>query len=339
MRIIYLSKNMINYDSALYQRDVINEFAKDKSVIFYGPGFKGFEPKEAIEKTIKRFGGADYLIVGHSWLYDLPGAQVDIYPDLHIEDCSIKKAIILNKEYVNLDAKLNWISNKGFSFGFSHNHDVAHYKQVTGVPFKFWPFGFNESIFNAKTQEYKDIDFAFSGILKNINTDYFQSDTRILVMNKFFHCAGSIPLIKKKNYKNLNIFWNTLPPTRLQQKIAIILNKYRFLNDLEYAALQKRSRAYLNTLSPSGLVGTRFFENMACKTLVLCEQSKNINNIFPSDCFIDFKSDFKDFDQKFDFSVSDSDERNKIVEKAYEVVISKHTWKSRVNDLINTIKN
>ena len=59
MRIIYVSKNMNFYDGAMYQRDLMSELAKKNDVIFYGPGFENFNPKESIETTIKKIGGAD----------------------------------------------------------------------------------------------------------------------------------------------------------------------------------------------------------------------------------------------------------------------------------------
>ncbi|MBT6152310.1 MAG: glycosyltransferase [Chloroflexi bacterium] len=328
---------MNNYKGAMYQRDVMEEFANQTDVIFYGPGFEGFEPTESIESAIQRMGGADLLIVGHAWLYDLPGAPVDEYPELHLEDCSIPKVVILNKEYTNLEAKLRWIRDKNFMHGFSHHHDVGFYEEKTGVCFTFWPFAFKEGLFGKQGQEPKDIDFAFSGLLKNTANDTGQSDARILVMRRLFHCIGDIPVVPRRRYKSNKIFWNAIARKFWQRRLAVYLSRYRFLSDLEYASLQRRSRVYLNTLSPAGLVSPRFSENMASKALVFCEESDNIKRIFPSNCYITFRSDLGDFEEKFEMAVSDGDERTKIVEYAYDLAMTEHTWKVRVNDMLKII--
>ena len=101
--------------------------------------------------------------------------------------------------------------------------------------------------------------------------------------------------------------------------------------------MTKRSRVYLNSLSPGGLVGTRFFENMASKALVFCEESDNVKRIFPQNCYISFKSDLSDFEDKFQIALSDSYERTKIVNNAYELAITNHSWENRVKDITDQI--
>ena len=135
------------------------EFAKNANVIFYGPGFDGFNSKENIKNTIYKLGGADFLIFGHSWLNDYPGIDADPHPLLNLEDCPIPKVAIMNKEYRNLDSKLNWIKKNKFLCAFSHNIDVNIYEKKTNVPFKFIPFGFNENLFKKNDQLKKSIDF------------------------------------------------------------------------------------------------------------------------------------------------------------------------------------
>ena len=337
MKIIYLSKNMSNYKGALYQHDVMEEFSECADVKFYGPGFEGFNPTERIKITIQRLGGADILIIGHAWLIDTPGQPVDPYPELHLEDCSIPKVMILNKEYANLNVKLQWISEKNFSFGFSHHHNVSLFEEKTKIPFKFSPLAFNEKLFNKNNIETKDIDFAFCGLLKNNLDNIGQSDARIITMRKLFHCIGDIPFQKKSKYKKQKIYWNAIPRNTLMRYAATLLKKYRFLSNEDYVKLQLRSKTFLNTISPMGLVSTRFFENMACKALIFCEESNDVKRIFPLECYINFKKDFSDFDEKFEIATSDSIEKTKIVQTAFDLAYSEHTWKIRVNSMMNSI--
>ena len=339
MKVLYISQNMNNYRAAMYQQDVMEEFSKQTNVVFYGPGFKGFEPYEHIKNVINKIGGVDFIIVGHSWLLDKSGVNIDPYPSLHLEDSPIKKYVILNKEYTNLDAKLKWIKEKSFDRAFTHHHDINIFEKRTSVPFSFIPFAFNKKLFEKFNGENKDIDFAFSGLLKNIyHKNNTQSDARILIMKKLFYCFGDIPIFLKKKYSNYKIFWNSLPRFPWQQKISILIKNYRYLKNEEYVSMTKRSRVYLNSLSPGGLVGTRFFENMASKALVFCEESENLRRIFPSNSYISFKKDLSDFEERFEFALSDSSERTKIVNDAYELAMINHSWEDRVKKIIDLIQ-
>lgn len=322
----------------MYQSDIMEEFNRQSEIIFYGPGFKGFDPREKIKNVINKVGGADILIVGHAWLNDNPGNNIDSFPELDLEDTSIPKFVILNKEYTNLHAKLKWIREKNFLHGFSHHHNVKFYSDYTKIPFMFTPFAFNEHIFNKNYNLSKDIDFSFSGILKNSLPDTDQTDTRIIVMKKLFHCFGDIPIIKKLPYTKYKFFWNTIPRNFFMYGFAKVLNKYRRLNNKEYALMIMRSKAYLNTLSPLGIISPRFFENIASKTLIFCEETDHLKRIFPSECYITFKSNFSDFDEKFKFAVSDGVERDKIIKHAFDIAFTKHTWRSRVNSIMEVIK-
>lgn len=330
---------MKNYKAAMYQQDVMEELSKNTNVIFYGPGYESFNPQERINDTINRLGGADILIVGHAWLVDKPSQIVDPYPLLQLDECKIPKFMFLNKEYTNLNAKLKWIKDKNFLYGFTHHHDIDFYQKKTNVPFKFIPFAFNENLFIQKDNFNKDIDFAFCGLLKNNFLNTGQTNARIRVMKKLFHCLGDIPIIKKADYNDCRLFWNAIPRNLFVMGLAKLSNKYRRLSNREYASLQMRSRTFLNTLSPLGLVGPRFFEIMACKTLLFCEESKNVQNIFPSECYMTFKSDFSDFDEKFKLAIGDGVEREKKVNIAFEMAHTQHTWKVRVKSIIKTIND
>ena len=72
----------------------------------------------------------------------------------------VMKVAILNKEYVNLSQKLQFIKKNGFDLAFSHHHDVDAYLKQTGVRFYFLPFGFNQRNFKHEG-EIKDIDLMF----------------------------------------------------------------------------------------------------------------------------------------------------------------------------------
>ena len=90
----------------------------------------------------------------------------------------------------------------------------------------------------------------------------------------------------------------------------------------------------INTLSPIGLVSPRYFENMGSKCLVFCEESENYKNIFQDNTYVTFKNDLSDFDEKFYYYLSETRKRNEIVNRAYLHIHEKHTWKKRINQLM-----
>lgn len=338
MKILYLSKNMRKYKSAMYQQEVMDELEKKIDVVFYGPGFEGFDAEKEICSVFnfenKEF---DFLVVGHSWLEDNPEKNVDRYPGLKIDKCPIQKAVFLNKEYTNLGDKLNWIRGIGFCQGFSHHHDVEYYSEETNIPFLFLPFACDDKKFVAAEGFDKDIDFAFSGIIQNLSKNSNQSDARARVMNKIFHCVGDIPIIKRKKYANLNVFWNSIPRSKIQQTLSTRLGIYKYLSGSEYADMQLRSKVYLNTLSPANLISPRFFENMASKTLVFCEKSEHVERIFPKNCFVTFEPDLSDFEEKLIYYLNHFDAREDIVRRASQLVSENHTWEKRAQKIINTL--
>jgi spore maturation protein CgeB len=340
MRILYLSRNMGNYKSAMYQRQVMDELTRKVDVVFYGPGFPLYNIQDSIQDIfIKINGKPDCIIVGHAWLVDQDGVNIDPHVNLELNSCDVPKAVILNKEYVNLNQKLDWIKNRDFSIAFTHHHNIDYFQEITGVKFIFLPFAFDEHLINITESGIKDIDFSFSGILQNRNRDTVQTDTRIRIMRKLFVCINDIPIMKRFKYSKFRIFWNSIPRSRWQYKLASLLSIYRYLPDNQYILMQKRSKIFLNTLSPAGLVGPRFAENMACRALVFCEESKNYENIFPPDCFVLFKHDLSDFEEKLLYYLNNEFARKEITEKAFKEAINNHTWSIRINKMLYEINS
>ena len=185
----------------------------------------------------------------------------------------------------------------------------------------------------------KLIDVGFSGILQNHNLNANQSDVRLRIMSRIFYCLFDVPIVKKRMYKEKKIYWNSISPNKIGLYLSIFIGKRKYLSDKEYSDLIKSSKIVINTLSPMGLISPRFFEAMASGSLVFCEDSNLYNNIFPNNCYVTFKNDLNDFDEKLFYYLNHVEERNKFIEKAYSEVHKKHTWQIRVNDLLNTIKN
>ena len=330
---------MEGYRSASYQYEVMNELSKQAQVYFYGPGFEGYDLKDSIDEVLmKTTFEIDCIILGHSWLNDKDGGKVDPHPLLNLSSTNIPKIVILNKEYTNLDAKLTFIRNNHFNIGFTHHHDIKKYTEPTNIEFNFWPFAFDAEKFDATSKE-KNVDIGFSGVLQNLNKNADQSDIRVKIMNLFFHTLYDVPLAKKQSFKNIKIFWNSIPRNNSGRLLNKILGKHRFLDSKSYVETLCQTKIYINTLSPMGLISPRFFESMASRALVLCEESSLYSNIFPRDVYITFKNDLSDFEELVNSILTNKKKQNKVVDKAYELVYTDHTWEKRVSSLLNIIQN
>ena len=335
-KILYLSHNMEAYQSASYQQDVMNEMARQAQVYFYGPGFEGYDLNDSIDQVLAKVPfEPDAIIIGHSWLNDKDESEVDPHPLLQLSKTNISKIGILNKEYTNLDAKLGYIKKNRFDHCFTHHHDSKKYSEWTNTEFTFWPFAFDSNRFNCN--EKKTIDIGFSGVLLNINKKAAQSDVRVRIMNRFFFTLFEVPIAKRKAFKDIEFFWNSVPRNNSGRFLNKLLKKHRYLDTKNYAKKIHQTKIYINTLSPMGLVSPRFFESMASRALVLCEESSLYSKIFPNDLYVSFKNDLSDFEEKIFMLLTNKTERDQIAEKAFRFVHKEHTWEKRVSLLLNPI--
>ncbi len=328
---------MERYRSASYQKDVMDELARQAHVCFYGPGFSGYDSNDSINEVLAKTPfKPDFIVLGHAWLNDKDGSEVDPQPQLQVVKTTIPKVAILNKEYTNLDAKLDYIKRNRFDTGFTHHHDIDRYSEITGIEFTFWPFAFDHRSFDYEGEE-KTIDAGFSGALQNLNKNANQSDIRALIMKYFFVTIFDVPIVKRKAFKDIEIFWNSIPRSKTGRYLSLLLNKRQYLSADDYAKMMRKTKTYINTLSPMGLVSPRFFESMASKSLVFCEESLLYKNIFPNGVLVEFNSNLSDFREKFFSLAEDESTRSGIVDKAYRHVHTNHTWGDRVSSLLSKI--
>ena len=121
---------MEKYEAASYQNDVINSFKYESNLYLYGPGFINYNIEDDIREIIAKSSFVpDLIILGHSWLGDKDSIDIDFHPNLKINTVKVPKFAILNKEYVNLNEKLNYIKKNKFDFCFTHHHDIEYYRK------------------------------------------------------------------------------------------------------------------------------------------------------------------------------------------------------------------
>ncbi len=333
LKIIFLSKNMAQYDSAHYQQDVIEEFKRQHLVFFYGEGFPGHDFEDRVEDVIRKspWEKPDLIIIGHTWLGDNQEKSVDTHPNLHFDQLSIPTAIILNKEYVLLKEKLDYVYENKIPLLFSHSQKINNLVDHNKVEAIFWPFAANHHVFYLKKTP-KKYDLTFTGLLRNAVHTEQQSDFRVRVQQKLFAGWGEVRLWKKWKYSHLRLYWDGIPRS---QKLFNFYKKFygkKRLNTNEYAKLLAESRICLCALSPFDLISPRYFEAMASECLVLCQRTDEYGDLFTDmENVIMVNDDLSDFDEKLNYALrSNAQVARSIVGSAYRYVMENHTWEKRI---------
>ena len=337
MRILYLSKNIEHYKAANYQKEFLKALSDVTSVYVYGPGYQYFDYKKTINDIINLHGPFNCIFVGHYWLDDSNKKQIDPWVKSGLSKILLKKFIFLNKEYVNLDKKLKWIKKNKFDCVFSHYQNCQIWQSKIKTQLKYLPFGYDEKFFYFSEKKRK-YDLAFSGVLQNSNKNSLQSDLRLRIQKTLYYTIFDIPLFKKKKYRHLSIFWNTIPITFIGQMISRIFKTYKFLDKKTYAQVQKKSKIYLNSKSPLNLISPRYFENIASGCLIVTEKNNQLKKILPKFSYIEFSNNMSNFEEvlvkSFNIFKSSKKKRKDIA----SIIKKKHTWNVRAKAVLKTIK-
>ena len=80
----------------------------------------------------------------------------------------------------------------------------------------------------------------------------------------------------------------------------------------------------------------RFYEGMACKTMLLGMKSETFDELFPYKAMISF-NEGEDFDKQIDYYENHPKEYEAIVNKNYEYVQKNHSWGNRVKQILEII--
>ena len=358
MKILYFSVNMSRYTSASYQQDLIDSLKKKCDVIFWGPGYEKFDIDLDLNSIKKKLfiSDNDCIIVGHSWLSDIPLKDQANYDNYYtwINERLIKNSIeycgkinffehkgpklfLLNKEYVSLDEKLNFAKSNNFDYVLTSNLNFNDYEKKTNLKFIFLPYAISKD-FILKKNLSKRYDLFFSGLIQNqyfFNLNKIKSQ-RILIQKKLFYNFFDMPIMRKSS--KFKILWNAYTGTKVKDIILKILRKYKRMPKYDYIEKLHESKVVLNTLSPDNLIGPRFYETMASRAICLCEESDLINTVFkPMEHYVPFHS-IDEILEKLSFCLSDSIEIEKIRENSYDYVVSNHTYDIRADNILKLIQ-
>jgi len=312
----------------IYYEEFARALKRKAEVLQYGPGLPGYSSSHDIENILNLYrdvkgGGPDLILFGFGWerdTYSEAGYDSNIHgADLNLQSTHIKKAFILNKEYKNLEQKLRFIREKGVDIGFTVHHDYKKYGKETSKEFYQLPFAANPDVFRDYGME-KSIDIGFSGNMFNYgvykNTGIMGSHFQNIRERVYNELLRSV-------YRGRSIWWNS--------------DAGRFLYGEGYGKLINSSKVWLNTPSAVQLVGTRFYEIIASKSLLFCRDSEHSYSdlgFIDGETCVTFKDDLSDFETKLTYYLENDRDREKIIESAYELFRERHTWGHRVEFLI-----
>lgn len=86
-------------------------------------------------------------------------------------------------------------------------------------------------------------------------------------------------------------------------------------------------------------VTARFYEAMACKTLIIGYKPETFDELFSSDAMIELTDDKDDFVKKITFLENNPEYYKKIVENNFIEVMKNHTWGNRYIQIVNAYYN
>ena len=133
----------------------------------------------------------------------------------------------------------------------------------------------------------------------------------------------------KLSNHDLKLFWNRQT-----------CSSHRISSVEEYASRMNECKIWIATTGPILDVSPRYFEVMLSKTLLFCNKMPEQYE----DVFIDgencvmFENDLSDFDEKIVYYLNNDEERNRIIQNAYDMVLNKYTSKHMAIKLLNKIK-
>ena len=341
MNIILLTKNYEKYVSGYYHHDIVNAFNRSGNCHLYGEGYPKYNKEDTIQDVIAKSpferGEIHLIVVGTSWEDEDSGVEKsDPHPLINLSELEIPKIFFLNKEYKKLDRKLEYAEKNDFDLVCTVHHDYKKWADQTGLHFIQLPFA-------ADPVRFKDFglpkkyDFGFTGALHVSHTDIRYNIKCILFDNPKIKSNLGLCVLFRKNpikekFRKYKIYW-------AEWGSRSIAGRSLLPSGIRYAKFLSSFKTFLSTPSATGIIGTRYFECMATKTLLFCPESEYYGDMFKNDynCVM-FKEDLSDFEEKLDYVLSDAAERNRILETAYNDFINNHTYDMRIQKVLSMLK-
>ena len=346
MKIVILAKNRERYRSGYYHEDWIRAFRKYGECYVYGEGYPDYDPRDTIEDVFAKSpfekGQIDLIVVGTSWENeDEDNPESDPHPNIKLGHLDIPHIFLLNKEYKKLEAKLRYAVENRFDLVCTVHHDYEKWAQQTGLRFLQVPFAANPERFRDFGLP-KRYDFGFTGGLHTRWTDIRYRVKELLFVNPQIKTNLSLARPFKQNpikpqFRKYRIYWAEWGAGVFRGRDLLGRRVVPF--GPKYAKLLNMCKSFLCTPSAIGIIGTRFFECMATKALILCPRSGHYGDLLKDsyNCLM-FEPDLSDFTEKLDAAAKGGGEIKHIVETAYKDFLKKHTYEHRVRTILRELK-
>lgn len=367
MNVLIFSQNFENYTGGYYHQDWINSFSKLYNCDIYGPGYPGYDINDCIVDVLSKFDNKEFDLVIASSSWDKPGQKqedgnVNIHPNIDLSSVNIPKVYFLNKEYINIEAKLAYAKKQRFSLILTvlNQEKYQSWEDIVGIPFLQIPFAVD---LNRVVSSKKKYDFSFSGALHSSYTDLrflvkkeiFSSKQTLLQkyllrmvtifapsknwefldsLNKLPSNLGLPRLLNynrnpvKERFKNQRIYWAERHPISYDLSLKNLLP----FGD-RYFELISSSKSFLCTLSAEGIIGPRFYELMASQTLIICPRGE-YDGLLQDEYNCVMYDNASDINDLLDNIAKDHSFTERITTNAYEN-IENHTYDERVKSVIS----
>lgn len=325
LNIIYFSRCGLG----LYYESLRQAFLHDADInlFCYGEGWPSYNPSHKVSDVVNMsgFSKVDLLFFSAGWDSDNSLETVDPHPNIKPAETNIKKFYFLNKEYKKLNLRLEYAQKSKFDVCLTVHHLYKEWEQKTGLKFEKLPFAADQNIFKDHNQE-KKYDFGFTGSLHN----YKNNGSK---MGKF---KEDMMGDKFKNIRER--FLNHLASSDISKEINIF-HSQKFYYGAEYSKLINSSKIWFCTPSAIEIVGTRFFEIMASKSLLFCPESDAYEGIFDTakHC-VTFNPDLSNVKEKILYFLKNKEKREGIIKSAHEHFSNNHTWNHRISKIKSLIK-
>ena len=305
MKVLFLAENKENYKNGYYHQDYLSVVKENHDVTCYGRWHDGYDPEDPLEAVFSKTGGQPELIVlGTSWEWDEHPEVFDSHPAIRLDRTDIPKVMFLNKEYKKLDQKLAYIAEGGIDLVFSAIPSIVQNAPEGRAAFVHLPYAVNTDLFTDWGRP-KNIDFAFTG---NLHIDY--TDLRLRVRNE----------LETPDYQALKFYWAEWGSQGTP-------------HGEPYAQMINQCKLFFSTPSALDIIGPRFYEVMACRTLLFCPESKGYEGLFePGVHCLTFNPDLSDFRDKLFRALENEAEREAIAARGYEHVRAHHSISARAED-------
>jgi len=310
MNILYIDQGGVISDSYMYQYygDLFRELKELSNVYVYEGQIPNIN--SILEKAPVSFDG---IVFGLGYFAQ---SNLSNYQKIQgLAELNIPVVCMLHKPQNMLEQKVSFckLNKVDILLDYFHNKDTDIAKKVVRSWFTATPKNFHP---RALPVEY---DVGFSGALHG--KDKIQGPTQNLRTR-----VGEF-LNKSEKYK---VFWNS--GNNLD---------YRIRSIEEYASQMNKCKAWLGTTGPVNDISPRYFEVALSKVLLICNDMPEVNNpvFVDGETCMTFKNDMSDFEEKLDFYLKNDQERNRVINNAYELIYNNYTWKHMASNLLDEIRS